>query len=268
VYRTTVYLTGRIASSGLSACPLEIARAALPDGVPWRVVAEELEVGPLPDAERAARGMADDQNVVVGHAVRGPAMMPPETRIVRAIRRRLESLEPFGPDGKVLIGLLPGPRMAFCNVALQHPEEMRCEDQFRRVLPALEELASELGLVGWSPEVLRLNGAVGFSRAGTFSDNGLSGKKLVVDHYGPGVPIGGGALCGKDPHKVDRAGAGAARQLAVRLVQSGARSATTRLAWAPGQEEPWLVEAMVDGGDGGRWPEATCGCGLSVRGST
>ena len=46
-------------------------------------------------------------------------------------------------------------------------------------------------------------------------------EKLVVDHYGPGVPIGGGALAGKDPHKVDKCGALRARQLAKKLVCQG-----------------------------------------------
>ena len=71
-----------------------------------------------------------------------------------------------------------------------------------------------------------------------------------MDHYGPGVPIGGGALCGKDPHKVDRAGALRARQLAVRLVRDGgARNATVRLGFLPGLREPAFLDAYVDG----RW---------------
>jgi S-adenosylmethionine synthetase len=62
------------------------------------------------------------------------------------------------------------------------------------------------------------------------------------------VPIGGGALCGKDPHKVDRAGALAARQLAVRLVAGGhGRSATVWLGWFPGRETPDVMAARVDG---------------------
>jgi S-adenosylmethionine synthetase len=67
---------------------------------------------------------------------------------------------------------------------------------------------------GFAPDKLILNGAGEFAIGGPEGDNGLSGKKLVIDHYGPGVPIGGGALCGKDPHKVDKCGALRARQLA------------------------------------------------------
>jgi hypothetical protein len=74
-------------------------------------------------------------------------------------------------------------------------------------------------------------------------DNGLSGKKLVIDHYGPGVPIGGGALSGKDPHKVDKCGALRARQLAKKLVRGGVDEASVTLGWSPGDDAPFLVEA-------------------------
>ena len=60
-------------------------------------------------------------------------------------------------------------------------------------------------------------------------DNGLLGKKLDIDHYGPGVPIGGGAPSGKDPHKVDKCGVLRARQLAKKLVRGGVDEA--RVTW-------------------------------------
>ena len=104
-------------------------------------------------------------------------------------------------------------------------------------------------------------------------DNGLSGKKLVVDAYGPRVPIGGGALSGKDFFKVDRAGAIAARRLATSIVRSGAtREVLVELLWQPGDREarvaavtgahgetidpaPWLhlVDFTLEG-NGNRWP--------------
>jgi S-adenosylmethionine synthetase len=122
------------------------------------------------------------------------------------------------------------------------------------VVPAVEQELKQLdealpGLAAsWSFQRLRLNGAGDFTCGGTHGDNGLSGKKLVVDHYGPGVPIGGGALCGKDPHKVDRVGALRARQLAVRLVRdTGASDASVSLGFLPGLEAPSFVDATVDG---------------------
>jgi S-adenosylmethionine synthetase len=75
-------------------------------------------------------------------------------------------------------------------------------------VPILKQILGELeneGLQGVASSFARnrlvLNGAGEFAIGGPVGDNGLSGKKLVIDHYGPGVPIGGGALCGKDPRK-------------------------------------------------------------------
>jgi S-adenosylmethionine synthetase len=72
--------------------------------------------------------------------------------------------------------------------------------------------------------------------AGSFwTDHHLQrGGKLVIDHYEPGVPIGGGALVGKDPHKVDKCGALRARQLAKKLVRGGVDEARVLLGWTPG----------------------------------
>ena len=90
-----------------------------------------------------------------------------------------------------------------------------------------------------------LNGAGEFATGGPEGDNGLSGKKLVIDHYGPLVAIGGGAICGKDPHKVDKCGAVRARQWAKQLVRAGVDEAQVTLGWAPGGDSPFLVDAVT-----------------------
>ena len=235
-----------------------------PDDDTSPVVFCQLDPGPLSDEERAIRKFSDDQNIVVGHAS-GSAKtnwLPPAQFAVRRLRERLQALrhanpDVLGPDGKVLIRFIEDGdsyQWDFCNVALQHAEGVGFEALHRLVLPALEAEGNALdealpGLgASWSAECVRLNGIGDFSCGGPHGDNGLSGKKLVVDHYGPSVPIGGGALCGKDPHKVDRVGALRARQLAVRLVRdAGAKSATVRLGYVPGLEAPAFVEADVDG---------------------
>ena len=69
----------------------------------------------------------------------------------------------------------------------------------------------------------------------------------MVAHYGALVPIGGGALCGKDPYKIDRAGALRVRQIAVRLVhETETKEAFVLLGYLPGQREPYLLRAKVD----------------------
>ena len=122
-------------------------------------------------------------------------------------------------------------------------------------MPLLEQILRDLeagGLEGaastFTPDKLILNGAGEFAIGGPEGDNGLSGKKLVIDHYGPGVPIGGGALSGKDPHKVDKCGALRARQLAKKLVREGVDEARVILGWAPGGDAPFLIEASTTQG--------------------
>lgn len=92
-----------------------------------------------------------------------------------------------------------------------------------------------------------VNGAGNFAVGGPEGDNGLSGKKLVVDAYGPRVPIGGGALSGKDFYKVDRAGALIARRIAKAVVQTGvARECTVTLGIFPGDETFSIMSLMDD----------------------
>jgi S-adenosylmethionine synthetase len=123
-------------------------------------------------------------------------------------------------------------------------------------LPLLEQILRQLeagGLEGaastFATDKLILNGAGEFAIGGPEGDNGLSGKKLVIDHYGPAVPIGGGALAGKDPHKVDKCGALRARQLAKKLDREGVDEARVTLGWAPGGDAPFLVEASTSHGN-------------------
>jgi len=81
---------------------------------------------------------------------------------------------------------------------------------------------------------------------GSDGDNGQTGRKLVMDYYGQRVPIGGGALCGKDFSHIDRAAALAAREAAVDCVRGGVEECKITLAYAPNQDLPLdvVVEAV------------------------
>ena len=111
------------------------------------------------------------------------------------------------------------------------------------------------------PERFHVNGAGNFEVGGPEGDNGLSGKKLVVDAYGPRVPLGGGALSGKDFFKADRAGAVLARRLAKAVVATGAAAeCTATLAIFPGDAAFQIVSlrdgsgaALDPGWTPGRW---------------
>ena len=137
-------------------------------------------------------------------------------------------------------------------LSVQHIPKLSYERQHGILLPLLEQILEGPGgeRGGGNSFDLRfrqliLNGAGEFAIGGPEGDNGLSGKKLVIDHYGPGVPIGGGALSGKDPHKLDKCGALRSRQLAKKLVRGGVDEARVVLGWTPGGDAPFLVEAST-----------------------
>jgi S-adenosylmethionine synthetase len=107
-----------------------------------------------------------------------------------------------------------------------------------------------------------INPAGEWVQGGFDSDTGLSGRKLIVDNYGPEVTIGGGSFSGKDYTKVDRSGAYMARRIAVDLLESrGASIVETKIAYAIGKSEPVMAVAIVDGKE-----EPITGYDLSPRG--
>ncbi|HCC05875.1 TPA: hypothetical protein DEP94_00705 [Candidatus Nomurabacteria bacterium] len=93
-----------------------------------------------------------------------------------------------------------------------------------------------------------MNQAGEWTSGGFDADTGLSGRKLIVDNYGPEITIGGGSFSGKDYTKVDRSGAYMARRIAVDLLRSrNAKEVFTKLAYAIGKAEPVMAVAVVDG---------------------
>ena len=81
------------------------------------------------------------------------------------------------------------------------------------------------------------------------ADAGVTGRKLVVDNYGPRVPIGGGAFSGKDSSKVDRSAAYMARRIAVDLLENDPETneVYVYLAYAIGYDKPVQASAIIDG---------------------
>jgi len=278
-HREAVFITGRVAA-GPPDSPLPLDLPGIIRDVyeragyvgRWGIqpaLQTDLDLGPLTDDERRIRCFSDDQDIVVGYACGSQAtgFLPLPVWLARRLRTALSQLreangDRLGTDGKVLVRLQPGAQgveWKRINISLQHAEGIGYRELHGLTLEVVEPVLDECRALlshpgrGWEIEILRLNGAGDFSCGGPQGDNGLSGKKLVVDHYGPGVPIGGGALCGKDPHKVDRIGALCARQLAVRLLQAtAAGEITTYLGYLPGLEAPDMLAARV----GGEWWDA------------
>ena len=99
----------------------------------------------------------------------------------------------------------------------------------------------------WEDIQLLVNPNGPLVNGGSDGDNGQTGRKLVMDYYGPRIPLGGGALCGKDLSHIDRAAAYAAREAAVKAVQSGARECRVTLAYAPNLDLPLEVDYLMEG---------------------
>jgi S-adenosylmethionine synthetase len=270
-----VVLTGRVASQDdgvLQALRAghwrALARAAYASagygadvaGHRWGPAPEDLQiesllhVGPFDDGERELRHLSDDQAICVGYACRSPATdwLPPAHWLARRISRELVRLRAeqgasqLGPDGKVLVhgtGTGDAFRPALVSLSLNHHAR---SDWL--LLRRIAEEAVETACAGLATPDIELNGAGMFVCGGPNGDNGLSGKKLVVDAYGPGVPIGGGAWSGKDLCEVDRLGGLAARRLALESLQaSDAVEALVTLSYLPGGDRPARVHLLLDG---------------------
>jgi len=129
---------------------------------------------------------------------------------------------------------------------VQHSPETCLEDLRDMLQEKLFPLAFK-GMPADNVELL-LNPCGRFIQGGPDADTGLTGRKLMVDTYGPFVPHGGGAFSGKDPSKVDRSGAYMARFIAKNLVAAHiAQRCQVTLAYAIGQAEPVMVSVDTFG---------------------
>lgn len=278
LHRSLLVITGRVAATvyaiPVDEWPLELGDEKLQELV-GRAFAEagyigdwahqvklavDLDVGGLEDDERAIRGFSDDQTIAVGYAEPGnPSMLPIEVYAARRIKDALAEARaqhpyPLGPDGKILVtftGDLNTPRLSAVNISIQHRGGVGFLDLHDMVLPEMTRAIEEIGAhteIDLRGDWFRLNGIGDFTCGGPMGDNGLSGKKLVVDHYGPRIPIGGGAICGKDVHKPDRVGALRSRQIARRLATATGETARVELGWLPGLEAPDRLSAELGNG--------------------
>ena len=273
IHRSSVYVTGRIACRDAESIDVPgIVRAVFastgycaywPPAPADLSINTDLCLGPLDDGESDFRRVSDDQSIVVGYAcdLPGTNYLPPEHWLAAQLAQGLEALSreqltlQLGPDGKVLVLLEEdgeSRRLVACSVSLQQSIGGPAVELHRAVLDLLgQELARAEraipGFIGTVPVDVTINGAADFAVGGPEGDNGLSGKKLVADAYGPRVPIGGGALSGKDFYKADRGGAILARRLAKAVVVTGAADAcTATLAFFPGMLEARIV-SLRDG---------------------
>lgn len=206
----------------------------------------DLRLEELDDDLRGLRSISDDQAICVGYAggTAEDGYLPKAHRLAYLAGQRMLAIRNdygLGPDGKVIV-VCDGDELERVSISLHHqPDTDR-----RTIFEMAWDVAHHIGLT--DIQRLTVNGGGDFDVGGPWGDNGLSGKKLVVDAYGPHVPIGGGAWSGKDPHKVDRVGGLFARALALRAVRMGlGTEAKVTFGWHPGDHSPSFCLLEVDG---------------------
>jgi S-adenosylmethionine synthetase len=207
---------------------------------------------------------AGDQGLMFGFACdETPESMPSAIMYAHRLVRRQAELRKSGtlpwlqPDAKsqVTLRYKEGTAMGIESVVLstQHDESIGLEDLREAVSKHILRplIPMELRLPGYR-ELINPTGR--FVTGGPKGDTGLTGRKIIVDTYGGAAPHGGGAFSGKDPSKVDRSAAYAARFLAKHVVARGwAKRCLTQIAYAIGVAEP--VSFGVDTGGSGDQPD-------------
>lgn len=196
---------------------------------------------------------AGDQGMMFGFACdETPELMPLPAAIAHSIARHIDAAREDGtlawlrPDGKsqVTVRYEDGKPVGIEKVvaAVAHDEATSAEEVRRGVIASiLQPVLASYGYELPSDENIVINGTGLWHIPGPESDAGLTGRKIVVDTYGGYARVGGGAFSGKDPSKVDRSGAYAARYIAKNIVAKGyATKCEVGLAYVIGQSLPLM----------------------------
>ncbi|MBN2906409.1 MAG: methionine adenosyltransferase [Rhodobacteraceae bacterium] len=201
---------------------------------------------------------AGDQGIMFGYATdETEELMPAPIQYSHAVLRRLAEVrksgqEPtLGPDAKSQLSVRyeGGKPVGVSSIVLstQHAHESQTSDDIRAIVePHIRDVLPE----GWITEATEwwVNPTGTFVIGGPDGDAGLTGRKIIVDTYGGAAPHGGGAFSGKDPTKVDRSAAYAARYLAKNVVAAGlAKRCVIQLSYAIGVAKPLSIYADTFG---------------------
>ena len=201
---------------------------------------------------------AGDQGIMFGYACREtPELMPAPIQYAHAILRKLAEVRKSGkepslrPDAKSQLSLRyeDGKPVEVTSIVLstQHEHEHQTSADIRAIVePYIREVLPK----GWITNKTEwwVNPTGTFVIGGPDGDAGLTGRKIIVDTYGGAAPHGGGAFSGKDPTKVDRSAAYAARYLAKNVVAAGlADRCTLQVSYAIGVAKPLSIYVDTHG---------------------
>jgi len=180
-------------------------------------------------------GGAGDQGIMCGYATSSTSnFVPLEYELARNLCRKIYAVYPY--DGKTQVTINDDGGVKTVVASFQNSNSAELLELVKTIIPAQEYL---------------INPAGQWNMGGFDADTGLSGRKLIVDNYGPEISIGGGSYSGKDYTKVDRSGAYMARKIAVDYLQKyNASQVFTKLAYAIGKAEPVMAQATIVDQDG------------------
>jgi S-adenosylmethionine synthetase len=207
------------------------------------IVAQSPEI-----AQGVDTGGAGDQGIMTGFATRETSSyMPKEYELARQLCQRVYQEYPY--DGKTQVTLDETGEVLSVVCSFQNAPRASLAVLVREVIPNAKEY--------------HINPAGDWQQGGFDADAGLTGRKIIVDNYGPEVAVGGGAFSGKDPSKVDRSGAYMARRIAVDYLEDRPQAETVlvKLAYAIGHPHALMAVALVDGK-----PEPVIGYDLTPHG--
>lgn len=202
----------------------------------------KLSVNIVKQSPEIARGVdaggAGDQGIMIGYACdETPELLPLEYVLARKLNQYLYQTWPY--DGKTQV-TLRGHTIIAIVASFQHAKQAELKRAVNAWLKTQANVDPNL--------TIHANPAGDWDQGGFEADTGLTGRKLVVDNYGPRIPIGGGCYSGKDASKVDRSAAYMARHIAVDyLKKHNAKEVFVRLAYAIGYDQPLEATAIIDG---------------------
>ena len=229
-----VFVTGEITSTADVDIPAIVKRIAGDNvEVHTKIVKQSPEI-----AQGVDTGGAGDQGIMIGYACdETPELLPREVVLARRLNQYIYDKFPY--DGKTQVTIAPDGSIDSIVASFQNVSKEDLEKLVREFVEK-ESLEGKLEL--------HINPAGDWQQGGFDADTGLTGRKLIVDNYGPRVAIGGGCYSGKDPSKVDRSAAYMARKIAVDyLRERKAHDVLVRLAYAIGYAEPLEKTVIVDG---------------------
>ncbi len=244
-----VFVTGEITSTANNVDIEKIVHRIAGDDVEvhTKIVKQSPEI-----ASGVDTGGAGDQGIMIGYATdETPELLPLEVVLSRHLNEFIYSKYPY--DGKTQVTIAPDGTISSIVASFQNVSQAELKE-------LVEEFIKENHLTGQLE--LHLNPAGDWHQGGFDADTGLTGRKLIVDNYGPRIAIGGGCYSGKDATKVDRSAAYMARKIAVDyLKKRHAHEVLVRLAYAIGKAEPLEQTVIIDGK-----PEEIEGYDLTPRG--